>query len=173
MKRLMALVLLTACSAPDQDPRVAPGMLRNPTAPIASQADVTQARLSASWIVRQQFVGAPAPLGSTLTLAPAGPAGDLRLQATGANCAACPVTETLLKTGPGRWRAAGDTQFPTDELWALWMDGDNRTVAIGTPTGRFAWIMDRQAEGGADRIASARDILDWYGFDIEQLEPVR
>jgi len=51
-------------------------------------------------------------------------------------------------------------------LWVLWMDADGRTAAIGQPGGRLGWIMDRAARGGADRIAAAREIMGWQGYDL-------
>jgi apolipoprotein D and lipocalin family protein len=54
----------------------------------------------------------------------------------------------------------------------MWMDFDSRTAAIGTPNGDFGWIMDKNPTGGGDRIAAARDIMDWFGYDVSQLQEV-
>jgi apolipoprotein D and lipocalin family protein len=69
---------------------------------------------------------------------------------------------------------AGDQALlPAAEIWVLWMDFDDRTAAIGTPSGRFGWIMDKNTTGGGDRITAARDIMEWFGYNMAQLEEVR
>ena len=54
----------------------------------------------------------------------------------------------------------------------LWLDADNRTAAIGAPDGRIGWIMDRSPRGGADRIAAAREIMEWQGYDMARMKEV-
>ncbi len=55
------------------------------------------------------------------------------------------------------------------EYWVLWLDADYRTAAIGTPSGKFGWIIDRKRSGGSDRIRAASEILDWVGYDMSKL----
>ena len=59
-----------------------------------------------------------------------------------------------------------------DDLWVLWMDFDSRTAAIGTPSGAFGFIIDKSLTGGADRITAAREIMDWFGYDLARLADV-
>lgn len=55
--------------------------------------------------------------------------------------------------------------WPKAELWVKWMDFDDRTASIGSPSGEFGSIIDKSATGGADRIIAARDIMQWFGYD--------
>ncbi|WP_371225471.1 lipocalin family protein [Roseovarius sp. 2305UL8-3] len=55
------------------------------------------------------------------------------------------------------------------ELWVIWMDEGVRTAVVGTPDGGAAFILDRKATGGDDRIKAAREILDFNGYDVTQL----
>lgn len=55
-------------------------------------------------------------------------------------------------------------------VWVLWVDEGFRTAVVGNPEGSFAWIIDRSAKGGADRIKAAREILDFNGYDVSQLK---
>jgi len=66
--------------------------------------------------------------------------------------------------GPGvlRERDGGQT------LVVMWVDEGFRTAAIGDAQGRWAAIIDRGA-GAPDRVAAAREILDFNGWDISQL----
>lgn len=169
MKRLLAFVVLAACAAPvpQNGPPDVPGLLRNPTAPLASQADVTAERLKGDWIVRQAQ-GIKDQVARRLSISP-GLNGTLVLSSD-----AVEQTIVMIPIGPGRWEVVqARAGFPNDPLWVLWMDFDDRTVAIGGPTGKFVWIMDRMPAGGADRIAAAREILEWYGYDLNQLETVQ
>ena len=55
----------------------------------------------------------------------------------------------------------------------LWVDDDFRTAALGTPDGSLGWIIDRSATGGTDRIAAAREIMEFNGYDVSKLVDVR
>lgn len=178
MKRLWALALLAACAKAPDVPVVqgdVPGLLRNPTAPLASQVDVTAARLKGDWVIRQA-TGIAGWLGDEVSILD-GPEGGLVMtsQTVGCSevanlCEAFTQRINLVADGQGRWTVSSASDgFPTDPLWVLWMEFDDRTAAIGGPTGKYVWIMDRRATGGGDRITAARDILDWYGYDTDKL----
>lgn len=85
------------------------------------------------------------------------------------DCApACGAGWQTAPIGPNRWRltnAEGDAR----ELWLIWIDEGRRTAAIGEPKGRYAWVLDRSATGGADRIEAAREILEFNGYDAGQI----
>ena len=186
MKRLIwaAALGLVACSeAPSPgDPFEVP--LRNPTAQLASQSGVLAEELDGAWVVRQVgSLGQPWP-GGRRQIEIDADGEDLRLRIDAPACpeaAAAPCRPSTGgwthydRTGEGRWRAgaaeaplsAGD--YPSD-LWLLWADTARRTVAIGDPGGSFVLILDRGAAGGADRIAAAREVLDWYGYDLSRVE---
>ncbi len=53
-------------------------------------------------------------------------------------------------------------------IWVLWIDADNRSMAIGTPNGRLGMILSKDAIPN-DRLSAAREILDWNGYDLAQM----
>ena len=140
------MLLLAAC-APRSEPEQAP--LRDPNVAVASQADATIARLSGRWLI---VSGAGVTPGSPVTIAP----DRMVLGDRGA---------PIAQVGPGRL-LYGDT-----EIWVHWLDADNRTAAMGAVDGGPVWIMDRTGRPG-ERLRAARDILDWYGYDLAQLEGI-
>lgn len=71
------------------------------------------------------------------------------------------------QAAPGRL-IFGDPPFAT-EYWVLWVDDDYRTAAVGTPSGTFGWIIDRERTGGDDRITAAKDVLEWMGYNMSLL----
>ncbi len=178
---MVAAVILSACGADPLDvPPAAPNvsLLRNPTANIGSQADVVADDLAGVWSLRQAVAGVWPVVQTRLQFAAQGP--DLVLVADGVVCAqagACPngTRPILYREGlAGRFRAAGPVpdNVPS-EIWVYWMDFDDRTMAIGNPNGDFVAILDRMETGGGDRITAAREILDWYGYDLTRLVQVR
>lgn len=149
MRRIAAAVsiaiALAGCAAPPPSGGVP---LRNPTAPIASQVDATLARLSGDWRVSQ---------GAGIA-----PGTKMRIRQNGVWIG--PDRLTISQQGQGRF-TVGD-----QEIWVYWLDGDNRTAALGDPQGRRVWIMDRAGQS-RDRLRAARDILKWYGYDLNRLDP--
>ena len=59
--------------------------------------------------------------------------------------------------------------FVAAEYWVLWVDESYRTAVIGTPNGRAAWILNRDPAIPADRLAAAREMLDFNGYDLTRL----
>lgn len=178
MRRIFAALIFALLAACAQEPAVvAPAdVFRDPSAQIASQTNVTANRMAADWVIRQRFAAPTAPR-SGMSLA-ALPNGALHLSILGLRCVddVCFEEETLVlfaPTGPGRWTPVDPPAgLITQELWVMWMDFDDRTAAIGTPSGEFGWIMDKNPAGGADRITAARDIMDWFGYDVARLQEV-
>ncbi|MCF2869952.1 hypothetical protein L0664_02630 [Octadecabacter sp. G9-8] len=171
---LMILALAACTGAPDiVEPRP---VFRDTDAQIASQTDVTAQRMAGEWIIRQRVPAADGPV-SAMTLA-ALPAGALQLSLLGGDCVedVCFEEEALVlltPTGPGRWTPVNPPAgWPAQEIWVMWMDFDSRTAAIGTPSGEFGWIMDKNLTGGGDRITAARDIMEWFGYNMDQLNEV-
>ncbi len=64
--------------------------------------------------------------------------------------------------GTGRFALSGQP------LWVHWLDADDRTAAMGDPSGGRVWIMDRRGAPG-ERLVAAHEILRWYGYDLAQL----
>ena len=78
-------------------------------------------------------------------------------------------TLQVFREGEGQYLV----QMPGGErrrMWVIWADEGFRTAVVGNPEGTFAWILDRQAKGGADRIRAAREILEFNGYDPRQLK---
>lgn len=141
------LFALAGCSAPEVLAPTANVPLRNPTAPVASQSDVTAARLVGDWTVVQ---GAGIAPGTRITVS----GRDMRIGG---------ASLPLSALGEGRFRMGEEV------IWVHWLDFDNRTAALGNPDGSRVWIMDRIGQP-AERLVAARDILDWYGYDLSRLE---
>lgn len=57
-------------------------------------------------------------------------------------------------------------------LVVMWVDEGFRTAAVGDADGRWAAILNRDRTGGADRIRAAREVLDFNGWDVSQLQDV-
>jgi len=182
MRFLVGLILLggVACApAPEPEPEPELKVLtsyRSFDAQIASQVNVTADRMAGDWFVRERFAQQPGPVsGMELDVLPG---GALQWSYENGDCIedVCFSTENLVllePRGQGRWRPVGEDLGGFDvELWVLWMDFDDRTMAIGTPDGRFGLIFDKSATGGADRITAARDIMEWFGYEVSRLEKV-
>ena len=175
--RILMVSVAVACTQVEP-PTPEVSLLRNPTAPFGSQADVQAIDFQGEWVVRQARAG-QWPNGAQtvrfrvgadkIVLAPAAHVCDQHGLCHGAE--AEPIV--YAPTKPGRWVA----EFPTlaqaggapHEIWVLWFDFDRRTVALGDPDGKFVTVLDRTAQGGGDRIVAAREILDWYGYDLSQV----
>lgn len=147
MKRAVLLLLcVMGCSEPAIVPEL-PIPVRNPTAPIASQVDASLARLSGDWVVVQ---GAGLQPGSRLRFG----TGTMALDG---------VSLPIADKGQGRLDLVGEA------IWVHWLDVDNRTAALGDPDGGRVWIMDRTGRPG-ERLRAAREILEWYGYDLSRME---
>jgi apolipoprotein D and lipocalin family protein len=60
--------------------------------------------------------------------------------------------------GPGRLAVQGD-----EDWWILWVDSGYRTLAIGTPSGAFGFVLDR-GTAAPDRLTAAREVFDFNGY---------
>ena len=76
-----------------------------------------------------------------------------------------PVAGLAEPVGPGRLRIKGQADW-----WVLWVDSGYRTLAIGTPSGQFGFVLDRGAIPG-DRLTAAREIFDFNGYATAALRP--
>jgi len=57
-----------------------------------------------------------------------------------------------------------------ERLIVMWVDEDYDTAAVGTVSGSFGAVLDRDGKLPADRARAARDILAFYGWDVAQLK---
>lgn len=72
--------------------------------------------------------------------------------------------------GPGRLTVQLDGVPVAADYWVLWVDEGYRTAVVGVPSGRAGWILNRTPEIPADRLAVARDILRFNGYDVSALQ---
>lgn len=159
MHRLIpALVLLlAACAA---KPAAAPGF-RAAGAPIWSAAAFQPAQVAGKWRQVADFRTDGTCDAGGVEIVPDG--AGLRL--SGVLCLAGKaekVSGTAPLVGPGRLRVKGE------DWWVIWVDVGYRTMAIGTPSGRFGIILDRGAIPG-DRLNAAREIFDFNGYQTGAL----
>ena len=158
---LAALLALAACAPAPQ--KVAG--FRDPAAPIWSAAAFAPERAAGDW--RQVAAHAQRPGGCAagavrLTPAPGGLSIDGTLCLNGK---AEPVNALARPAGPGRLTLAGQ-----EDWWILWVDEGYRTLAIGTPSGRFGLVLDRGAIA-PDRLAAAREVFDFNGYTPAAFRP--
>lgn len=161
MYRMMVLLLLAACAAPQKT--VTLGRYRAPDAPIYSNAVLEVARLAGSWNQVATFGETKAckPGQAEITQSGGGLAIDYRICQSGNDMQGAGVMQPV---GPGRFQVPGQPA----PWWVLWADVDYRTLVIGSPDGRVGFILNR---GGfpPDRVKAAREILDFNGYDLKRL----
>ena len=154
---LVAALGLAACVAKP----VADAGFRAAGAPIWSAAAFQPAQVAGVWRQVADFRSFGACDAGTVEIVPEG--AGLRL--TGTLCLAGKaetVSGVAPLIGPGRLRVRGE------DWWVIWVDVGYRTLAIGTPSGRFGFILDRGAIPG-DRLNAAREIFDFNGYRTEAL----
>jgi apolipoprotein D and lipocalin family protein len=169
--RLAALGLLAACAAP------APPSAgyRDPAKGIYSNAVFQPERLAGRWVQVAEFApgSAPACAASGMGITPQSPT---RLAVQADLCLGgkpMRYNGEAEVTGPGRVTLLGaDPAGLGAEWWVLWVDDGYRTLVVGTPSGQFGMILNRDAALPPDRLAAAREILDWNGYDLSRLRPV-
>ena len=128
------------------------------------------ARLAGDWVLR-----AATPEEAALITVTYRPNAEQAFALTRRACTpsgACKTGQSLHSTtelGPNRWQIQTD-QGPR-QVWVIWVDENYRTAAIGAPDGRYAWILDRNATGGRDRVEAARTLLEFNGYDTNALIP--
>lgn len=139
---------------------------RNTKRPISSITRFDAAQFAGKWVIRGEFVhpGEKPLYGNVVVEAGgSGVSGIIVSNATGSR----ERYDASMNTA-GRI-IVGTPPFGT-EYWVLWVDADYRTAAIGTPSGSFGWIIDRNRTGGADRIKAAAEVLAFNGYAKERLQ---
>ncbi|TDL79685.1 lipocalin [Palleronia sediminis] len=166
---LLAL-LLAACST--EAPILPAPVYRDTAAPFASVAAFEPARFAGLWY---EIASYPTPFqaGCANTRAEYTPRGDggfdLVNRCTRGGTPA-QVTGTAMPAGPGRLEVRIDAMpFLSSPYWVLWVDEGYRTAVVGVPSGRAAWILDRSPVIPPDRLAAARQMLSFAGYDLSQL----
>ncbi|MGR3526597.1 MAG: lipocalin family protein [Paracoccaceae bacterium] len=161
---LLALVVLAACAAP---PPKGEGF-RDTSAPFASTQRFETERFLGEWVQIAAFATPEQVVTAERHLYRRATTGQIVADVTGPDGAA--ERRVYALEGPGRLRPVA----PEGEaLWVLWVDEGFRTAVLGTPSGSQAFILDRSAISAPDRLRAAREILDWYGYDLARLQNAR
>lgn len=129
--------------------------------------------MSGPWFIRAHFPNDGS--AAMVTFLPEYQGGEaVEVRREGCNLSGdCEAEAYVLRAealGQNRWRLSGDSRDGPDELWVIWVDDGFRTAAIGAPDGSYGWIIDRRAEGGADRVKAAADILAFNGYDVARMK---
>ena len=164
MYRLAVLLLLMGCTA--AVPPVAVGRYRDTAKPIYSNAQLDSSRLVGRWVQVAAFGPDGVvckPGGVDITAVPTGLKVVYRLCQGGNDVRGA---GPMQPAGPGRYAV----QNQPGPWWVLWADVDYRTLVIGTPSGQFGFILNKDGALPADRLVAAREILDWNGYDLTQLQ---
>lgn len=156
---ILIFLLLVGCS-----PATAPkDTFRNPHKPIYSTADLPPSRLIGRW---RQEAGFGAPCRET------GFQGVAFTIVNGAVQVAYHLClNGLIHQGQGPLAGIqGRYHLPqlAIPIWVLWIDGDNRSMAVGTPDGRIGMILSKDVIP-PDRLQAAREILAWNGYDVAKM----
>jgi apolipoprotein D and lipocalin family protein len=166
MKRALALLILLGACAPAPPP----DSYRDNTVPLSVTTRGALTELAGDWTVRGTY-----PNTASLDSVGFAPRGDDRINVTITQTGCEQDCHILSGTWPAQPIAQNRMRLLTDstsdpELWVIWMDEGVRTAVIVTPDGRNAFILDRKAQGGADRIEAARTVLEFNGYDISALQ---
>ena len=154
---LAFLLLLAGCVA---KPASTPA-LRAEGAPIWSAAAFQPGQVAGTWRQVADFRTSGSCGAGAVEIVPE--AGGLRLAGTLCLAGKAEKVSGLAPlVGPGRLRVKGE------DWWVIWVDVGYRTLAIGTPSGRFGIILDRGAIP-ADRLNAAREIFDFNGYRTDAL----
>lgn len=169
MHRLIFAALLVVCACAKPEPTRL--TYRDAGQGLYSNAVFERNRLAGHWTQVAAFApanGPHCPPGEA-QFTPQGEA--MQLAAT-----LCLGGEEVRYSGPisfpqtGRMLLSGaDPAGIGQPWWVLWVDTDYRTLVIGTPSGSFGFILNRDDRLPGDRLAAARDILDWGGYDLSKL----
>ncbi len=171
MHRLIPALLLLLCACAAPAPRI-DGFRDG--GPIYSNAVLDLSTITGNWAQVAAFSAATTncrPGGAEFTSGPSGLSVTARLCLNGSDIS---YRGPVAITGPGRLTPTARATRPLDrEWWVLWADVDLRTLVIGTPDGSFGFILNRGGPLPPDRLAAARDILDWNGYDVARLTSFR
>ncbi len=162
-----AAIVLTGCLGKTDE--VGVEFHRNTKAPISSTTRFDAERFAGLWHIQAEFLHAEeeALRGAVEFRAMAGKVAQIALH--GPTSRGFGVTDIYDVAQPmaGRF-TLGQKPYQT-EYWVLWVDDGFRTAAIGTPSGSFGWILDRDRKGGKDRIKAAKEVLEFNGYNMARL----
>ncbi len=166
---LAALFLLASCGAV-----VGPGY-RDQDVTIASSANFDASRYLGRWYEVARY---PNPFQSDCAGAIAEyAASEITGQITVRNICldadgrpSGEITGTATDEGLGRLSVRLQGVPVPAPYWVLWVDEGYRTAVVGAPNGRVGWILNRDPDIPPDRLAAAREVLDFNGYDLGPLQ---
>jgi len=158
---LAALLLSASAGAVSQGAAV----FRDSKAPIWSAAAFQPGQIAGAWVQVAGFQagGAAACHAGAVEFRPAAQG----LEITGNLClngAKHRVSGLARPAEPGRLSVEGQ-----EDWWVLWVDSGYRTLAIGTPSGKFGFLLDRGTLPH-DRLTAAREVFDFNGYASAALQ---
>lgn len=164
MAALLSCALLGACA-------VVSGY-RDTDVRMTSLASFDAARYAGRWVEVARFP-TPFQAGCEATSATYGPPVDGVVSVRNACRKADGSVETIRGTaevvGPGRLKVRLAGVPVAADYWVLWADDSYETAVVGVPSGRAGWILAREAEIRADRLAAAKEVFAFNGYDTAAL----
>ncbi|MEM1353066.1 MAG: hypothetical protein AAGF27_12030 [Pseudomonadota bacterium] len=148
----VGLAFAVACAPADR------GVYRDPERPIGASTRFDANMFSGDWVIVERF---GEETGGLIEVAPVDQGIEVRSAAVQA------ISGRYAQGAPGELLPLA-TQAET--LVVMWVDADFETAAIGTPSGSFGAVIDRDGVIPADRAQAARDILEFYGWDTAALQ---
>lgn len=175
MRAFVFALLLAGCATQDSGGLFS--VYRDTQAPIASKAVFDPARYLGVWHEVARFP-VPFEAGCYGVTAEYGLRDDgllsvLNICRNADGSEKSRIVGTAEIVGPGRLKVRfASVPLVAADYWVLWTDEDYRTAVVGAPDGRSGWILNREPAIRADRLAAARDVLAFNGYDLSRLEEV-
>ncbi len=176
IRAAIALLALTACNATPPAPVGGSGY-RDRAVPIGTIAMFDSGRFDGNWHVVARY--ATAFEGGCAAAQFRFDGAEVAYQCRDSDGAVRQTAQGRATiAGPGRFDLALVTSpdpanaFPAPGFWILWVDQTYRTAVIGTLDGQAGWILNRDPRIPADRLAAAREILDFNGYRLAALQGI-
>ncbi|WP_242601228.1 MULTISPECIES: lipocalin family protein [Yoonia] len=172
---VMMAVLLAGCAGHPGEPRGALfEVYRDTSVPLSSKAVFEPARFLGTWYEVARYP-VPFEAGCVGVTAEYGALPDGRISVRNTCRKPDGTVRSVIEgaadiVGPGRLKVRfASVPFVGADLWVLWADETYRTVVLGAPDGRSGWILNRDPVIPADRLAAARAMLAFNGYDLGRL----
>jgi apolipoprotein D and lipocalin family protein len=158
---LTALLLVSACAGVPRETTA----FRAPEAPIWSAAAFVPAQVTGRWQQVAAFTAEPGGCRGGAISVDAAPGGYAVTGTLCLNGEARKVDALARPIGPGRLSVEGQSDW-----WVLWVDSGYRTLAVGTPSGQFGFVLDRGTIT-QDRLVAAGEVFSFNGYASGRLQP--
>jgi apolipoprotein D and lipocalin family protein len=158
---LATLLLLAACD----DGQRGTSSFRAPEAPIWSAAAFMPASVTGQWQQVAAFAAEPGGCRAGAVSVEPAPGGYVVKGTLCLDGTARKVDALARPVGPGRLSVEGQ-----EDWWVLWVDSGYRTLAVGTPSGKFGFVLDRGTIP-QDRLAAAAEVFAFNGYTSGRLQP--